>query len=289
MKVLTVSSATADVGRLSKLLEPEGFEFVDVAAGGGNYSSILEDEYSKRIILIDEQSEHFTEIVRIVELARLRYDLLYLLILIDDPLNISNVELIKKADDVIFPGASDAEISLRFAIAEQQLDAQKRAMKLLAFDPISGALNEFSVERALLDMYDRARRENKALTIIVLELDDYQAILENSGINVANKLARDVVDLMRRKLRRYDVIGRFRGNSFILILPNCTTNTALVIARRIKRECKDLLDQTASMGVAGWNPGQRINSEMILSEAFNALNIARIKGRDTIETVDWWL
>ena len=162
-------------------------------------------------------------------------------------------------------------------------------MKLLVFDPISGALNELAVERSLLDMYDRARRENKALTVIVLELDDYQTILGNSGINTANKLARDMVDLMRRKLRRYDIIGRFRGNSFILILPNCTTNTALAIARRIKRESKDLLDQTASMGVAGWNPGQRINSEMILSEAFNALNIARIKGRDTIETVDWWL
>ena len=258
-------------------------------AGGGNYSSILEDEYSQRIIIIDDQSEHFPEIVRIVELARQRYDLLYLLVLVDDPLKIADVDLFKKTDDAIFPGADDTEIVLRFMIAEQRLDAQKRAMKLLVFDPISGALNELAVERSLLDMYDRARRENKALTVIVLELDDYQTILGNSGINTANKLARDMVDLMRRKLRRYDIIGRFRGNSFILILPNCTTNTALAIARRIKRESKDLLDQTASMGVAGWNPGQRINSEMILSEAFNALNIARIKGRDTIETVDWWL
>ena len=289
MKVLTVSSSAADISRLAKLLEPKGFEFADVVAGGGNYSSILEDEYSQRIIIIDDQSEHFPEIVRIVELARPRYDLLYLLVLVDDPLKIADVDLFKKTDDAIFPGADDTEIVLRFMIAEQRLDAQKRAMKLLVFDPISGALNELAVERSLLDMYDRARRENKALTVIVLELDDYQTILGNSGINTANKLARDMVDLMRRKLRRYDIIGRFRGNSFILILPNCTTNTALAIARRIKRESKDLLDQTASMGVAGWNPGQRINSEMILSEAFNALNIARIKGRDTIETVDWWL
>ena len=289
MKVLTVSSSAADISRLAKLLEPKGFEFADVVAGGGNYSSILEDEYSQRIIIIDDQSEHFPEIVRIVELARQRYDLLYLLVLVDDPLKIADVDLFKKTDDAIFPGADDTEIVLRFMIAEQRLDAQKRAMKLLVFDPISGALNELAVERSLLDMYDRARRENKALTVIVLELDDYQTILGNSGINTANKLARDMVDLMRRKLRRYDIIGRFRGNSFILILPNCTTNTALAIARRIKRESKDLLDQTASMGVAGWNPGQRINSEMILSEAFNALNIARIKGRDTIETVDWWL
>jgi len=167
--------------------------------------------------------------------------------------------------------------------------SNKRAMKLLAYDPVSGALNELTVEKSFLDQYERARRETKALTIIVLELDDYQSILDNSGISVANKLARDMVDLIRRKLRRYDIIGRFRGNSFILILPNCTTNTALAIARRIKRESKDALNQTASMGVAGWNPGQRINTEMILSEAFNALNIARIKGRDTIETVDWWL
>ena len=289
MKVLTVSCATADVSKLTKLLEPKGFDFSDVVASGGNYSSIFEDEFVNRIVLVDERSEHLPEIVRMVELARARYDLLYLLVLVDDPAKIANVELLKKTDDAIFPAANDVEIAMRFLIAEQRLDDQKRAMKLLAYDPVSGALNETAVEKSFLDQYERARRETKALTIIILELDDYQKILENSGINTVNKLARDMVDLIRRKLRRYDIIGRFRGNSFILILPNCTTNTALAIARRIKRESKDVLNQTASMGVAGWNPGQRINTEMILSEAFNALNIARIKGRDTIETVDWWL
>ncbi|MFA6075701.1 MAG: diguanylate cyclase [Negativicutes bacterium] len=289
MKILSVSCSAVDINKLTTLLEPKGFEFVDVVANGGNYSSIFEDEFIKRIILIDDHSVELAEIVRMVELARQRYDLLYLLVLVADPAKIVNIELLKKTDDAIFPTASDVEIVTRFMIAEQCLDDQKRAMKRLVFDPVSGALNEHAVERALLDQYERARREIKALTVIILELDDYQTILNNSGISMANKLARDVVDLIRRKLRRYDVIGRFRDNSFVLILPNCSTNTALAIARRVKRECKDTLDQTASMGVAGWNPGQRINTEMILSEAFNALNIARIKGRDTIETVDWWL
>ena len=289
VKILPIDCTPDHIERLKSILASEKHIFEGAVQCESGYSCIFEDEHQPRVILIDEQSAHLEEIAKLVREARVRNDLLYMIVIINDAASVSEHRWVAEADDVLFSLGDAAEPRLRFAIAERTLSERAALLKQLTYDPVSGALNEHAVEKAFYESFERSRRDVKAMSVIIVELDDFKEIRMRAGNNTVNKIVHDVAEALKRKVRRYDAIGRFRDDSFIVILGNCTSIVALGIARRIKRETKDVLGYTASIGVAGWTPGQRVSSEMILSEAFNALNLARIKGRDSIEIVDWMM
>ena len=120
-----------------------------------------------------------------------------------------------------------------------------------------------------------------------VQIDTY-GIGDTSGADL-NKLAKDVVSIMRAKLRKYDIISRFENKAFVAMLPNSGARAASIITSRLKKELKFTLRCSSNMAIAVWTPGQLVMPDLIIGETINQLEVAKVKGHDNIEYVDWWI
>jgi GGDEF domain-containing protein len=120
-------------------------------------------------------------------------------------------------------------------------------------DPLTGVLTRRAFERAADLEMTRAARTGQPLTLAVLDLDDFKAINDQDGHAAGDAVLVGLTSAWRAALRPEDVIGRFGGDEFLLLLPRTDTAGATVVLSRLS---SDLCGW--SVGVALWE-GQELD------------------------------
>jgi diguanylate cyclase (GGDEF)-like protein len=105
--------------------------------------------------------------------------------------------------------------------------------KLANTDPLTGAynrryLNEFSFEYLKI-----VKRESKDLSLLLLDLDDFKKINDTFGHEIGDIVIKKVVEISKNSIRESDLIIRFGGDEFIILLPNTNIQSARVVANKI--------------------------------------------------------
>ena len=105
--------------------------------------------------------------------------------------------------------------------------------KLANTDPLTGAynrryLNEFSFEYLKI-----VKRENKELSLLLLDLDDFKKINDTFGHEIGDMVIKKVVEISKNSIRESDLIIRFGGDEFIILLPNTNIQSARFVANKI--------------------------------------------------------
>ena len=105
--------------------------------------------------------------------------------------------------------------------------------KLANTDPLTGAynrryLNEFSFEYLKI-----VKRENKDLSLLLLDLDDFKKINDTFGHEIGDMVIKKVVEISKNSIRESDLIIRFGGDEFIILLPNTNIQSARFVANKI--------------------------------------------------------
>ena len=105
--------------------------------------------------------------------------------------------------------------------------------KLANTDPLTGAynrryLNEFSFEYLKI-----VKRENKDLSLLLIDLDDFKKINDTFGHEIGDIVIKKVVEISKNSIRESDLIIRFGGDEFIILLPNTNIQSARVVANKI--------------------------------------------------------
>lgn len=115
---------------------------------------------------------------------------------------------------------SDDSTSLRLAGQVRSLKASLQAYREVALtDPLSGLPNRRALEDALSRECARAAREGTAVSAIMLDLDGFKQINDQHGHAAGDEALRRYAQLLRRLCRRYDFLGRWGGDEFLIILP----------------------------------------------------------------------
>ncbi len=154
-------------------------------------------------------------------------------------------------------------------------------------DALTGALSR----RALLDrLRERLERDRgRPWAVIMADLDHFKQINDRHGHLVGDAVLRDSVRRIRAALRGPDLVGRYGGEEFLVLLDGATLETALDVAERIRRHLEATpihakgvsVPLTVSQGVAQWLPGESL--ERLLERADGALYEAKAKGRNRVE------
>jgi len=111
---------------------------------------------------------------------------------------------------------------------------QQQALKMLAdTDPLTWLFNRRHFDRSLGMETDRARRYERLIALLMIDVDGFKQINDRHGHHVGDEVLRAVATAIKDAVRAYDVPTRYGGDEFAIILPDADTESAAGVARRI--------------------------------------------------------
>jgi diguanylate cyclase (GGDEF)-like protein len=157
-------------------------------------------------------------------------------------------------------------------------------------DPLTGLFNRRYMEETLEREVRRAQRAGRPMAVLMLDLDHFKRVNDDSGHDAGDALLRELGTLLIRNLRREDVACRYGGEEFVLVLPEASLEDAERRAEELREEIKRLRVSdkgrllgplTASFGLAAY-PEHGLAGDMLLRAADTALYRAKREGRDRV-------
>jgi diguanylate cyclase (GGDEF)-like protein len=147
-------------------------------------------------------------------------------------------------------------------------------------DALTGVLNRRALDDELHLALLNARHDAAPVSVAILDLDHFKAYNDSHGHAGGDQLLKGTCAAWSGALRAGDVLARFGGEEFVVVLPGCPAADAAVLIDRLRHEMPS--GQTCSAGVAAWD-GREAASELI-ERADQALYRAKDHGRDRVCT-----
>jgi two-component system cell cycle response regulator len=200
------------------------------------------------------------------------------------------------ADDYIVKPFDANELRMRLRAGRRILDLQaelifaREALREQAtHDSLTRLWNRAAILEILGQELDRAKRVSAPLSIILADLDHFKCINDAYGHLAGDTVLREVARRMRAALRPYDGIGRYGGEEFLLVLPDCDTSGAITLAERLRLAigseamvlAEGVIPVTLSLGVATSVAVEEMQTFIGAADA--ALYRAKYSGRNRIE------
>ncbi len=174
--------------------------------------------------------------------------------------------------------------------ARQALQAANAELQRLATtDRLTGAWNRTYLEETLVAEMGRAERYRQPLSLLIFDIDHFKAINDTHGHLVGDEVLIELTRRVRAHLRAVDVLARWGGEEFVLLLPHC----GAVEARRVADKLRALVAEppfpvagqvTASFGLAQWQPEEPLDTW--LKRADDALYAAKAAGRNRVRLAE---
>jgi len=156
---------------------------------------------------------------------------------------------------------------------------------LASTDPLTGVANRRGGEKHIANEVSRAKREKRPLSCILIDIDRFKAVNDTFGHQAGDQLLRDISALLRRTVRAYDILVRWGGEEFLLVLPGVGLELARILADRL-RAAVEALDThgigpvTVSAGAAEFENDYEFAST--LRTADRRLYQAKASGRNCV-------
>ena len=162
----------------------------------------------------------------------------------------------------------------------------RRAIQASLKDPLTGAGNRLALEQGLARETELSRRHDQALSIVMLNMDHFKALNDTYGHPAGDAALKAVALLLKEQLRNVDMVFRFGGEEFVMVLSNTGFDAAAIVAERIRAAIQTLcllvgekqVRLSASLGCATFRPAE--SYEDLLHRADQALYQAKRDGRN---------
>jgi two-component system, cell cycle response regulator len=196
------------------------------------------------------------------------------------------------ADDYLAKPVDPSELKARISVAKRILDLHQSLRFAATHDFLTKLLNRAEILASLRRELSRSQRENKPVAIIMADVDHFKRINDSLGHTVGDTVLKEVAERLKVDLRPYDLVGRYGGEEFLIVLPNCGLKVATRRADEIRDlVCKDAIvttfttvSVTVSMGITAADGTQNLAIEDLLQQADKALYSAKKNGRNCVQT-----
>lgn len=157
-------------------------------------------------------------------------------------------------------------------------------------DSLTGCFSRASIEELLELQFLNTSRSDTPLTVAFVDLDDFKSVNDRHGHEAGDAVLATVGERMRRILRRADMVGRWGGEEFVLVLPNSTLEQATVAIERLRRaglgSRPDGRPVTASIGMAERTLEQAIHWNTLIETADRRMYRAKLEGKNRLSLTE---
>lgn len=300
-KILVVDDDETSRTLVGKALEYEGYQVRGAESGMVALNVI--DDWKPHLILLDVNMPGLNGLET---LAKLRVK--------DEYVSVMFVSANSKTEDVIrgLDAGADDYVCKPFEVLEllsrvrSQLrikdlhDSLKRAndrlKELVDIDDLTGLFNMRSLYKRLDFELDRARRYNRSVCVIMMDLDHFKRVNDQHDHLFGSYVLAQVGKQIRDNIRKVDFAARYGGDEFLVVLTEIAMDGAVTFANRLRQRIEASVFEneffsmklTASLGLAITNPNQNeVDARSLVRYADRALYTAKENGRNRVEVFDF--
>jgi two-component system cell cycle response regulator len=296
MKVLIADDSATSRAMLRQALGRWGYEVV-MAENGAEAWEILRQPDGPSMAILDWVMPHMTgpEVCRKVRETR-REPYTYIILLTSKHTKDETVEGLEAgADDYVVKPFDQQELSVRLRAGKRIIDLQLSLMEArevlrekASKDLLTMLPNRSAISSTLEQEIARCHRDRRTVGIILLDIDHFKRVNDTFGHFAGDAVLRETSSRLRGSMRAYDQVGRYGGEEFLVVLPNCDMEQASNQAERMRQrlqESKMLVEDgteipvTASFGVTISDLSER-SPDVFVRVADEALYRAKTSGRN---------
>ena len=164
----------------------------------------------------------------------------------------------------------------------------EQTKKLAVTDGLTGISNRPNMEQSLLSEFERSKRYNSPLSIVLLDVDHFKDVNDSYGHQKGDEILVTFASVLKKFCRANDTAARYGGEEFLMILPQSNAQGAFKIAERVREEIMKMsfvgndskFSVTTSCGVAELNRDYMKNTDQLINVADNAMYEAKNSGRN---------
>jgi len=166
----------------------------------------------------------------------------------------------------------------------------RRIQEIAAEDSLTGILNRRFGLRRLMEEFSLSVRHNAPISVILLDIDHFKEVNDSFGHAAGDTVLRCVASLLEENIRIGEVVCRYGGEEFLIIVPAGDSYETGKLAERLRQLVETNvvswsgheLNVTVSLGVAMWPDGRASSAEELVNTADEALYFAKRSGRNMV-------
>ncbi|HEY9098055.1 MAG TPA: diguanylate cyclase [Thiobacillus sp.] len=176
------------------------------------------------------------------------------------------------------------------AIVRSKIERYRALRRTMYHDSLTGLLNHSSGKNTLDMLLSSVAREGGVLSVVMIDIDHFKQVNDNYGHPVGDQVIRSLSWLLKQRLRKQDILCRYGGEEFLVVLPHTDAEQAFALMDRIRQDFAQIRHpfrdsyflSTTSGGIATYP--QCLSGDLLIKSADEALYQAKRGGRNRIHT-----
>jgi diguanylate cyclase (GGDEF)-like protein len=246
------------------------------------------DDYRPEVVLTDIDLPRCTnaDVARLIRQRLIHFDVPILFLSRETPMAAGIVPAQAGADDIIPAPFDPAHV---VATIQHRAERYRSLRALIMRDSLTGLFNHAAIKESISYELARCARAKMTLSLSMIDIDFFKKINDSYGHPVGDQVIRTLSHLLRSRLRGGDIVGRYGGEEFAVVLPGTGAVAAASVLDKIRdtfanmRHAADTREFTASFSAGIVDTGKSADAEELLAAADAALYAAKRGGRNRVE------